>query len=114
MEEIKVGEYIRNYQGNIYKIINKRKKVDFSLYETDKNGIISNIVLTEETKKHSKNIIDLIEVGDYVNNCKVLEKIGKFVQVSTSDYGNSRFFEWQIKTILTHEQYEENCFKVVE
>lgn len=48
MEEIKVGEYVRTREGKIYK---------------------TNITMINDTGiKHSPNIIDLIEEGDYVRS----------------------------------------------
>ena len=66
--------------------------------------------------KHSKNIIDLIEVGDYVNGNKVLRinDYGDFKRVDFNldyDDGDAVYNE-DIKLILTHEMYEQNCYKV--
>lgn len=66
--------------------------------------------------KHSKNIIDLIEAGDYVNGNKVLE-VGDVVITQTSNIEDENFHlfeEKDIETILTHEMYEQNCYKVGE
>ena len=65
--EIEVNDYVRTKNGVI-------DKVD-ALY-----GMIENTVHLENQKwfdiknivKHSKQLIDLIEVGDYVNGSKVL------------------------------------------
>lgn len=70
--------------------------------------------------KSSKNIIDLIEEGDYVNEQKVL-CLKKNNDDCRDDIGTSyiegidiylRYDESDIKTILTHEQYEINCYKI--
>ena len=60
---------------------------------------------------HSKQLIDLIEVGDYIN--------GKYVQKIKSDRNGKYILaligiieEQDIKTILTKEQYLANCYKV--
>lgn len=58
MEEIKVGEYIRTDEGYISK-------------ETNKNFIrmlLAGKSSFGKLKKHSKNIIDLIEVRRYYRN----------------------------------------------
>lgn len=72
----------------------------------------------EDITKHSKNIIDLIEVGDYVNGILVTGKEstllyteikgidGSGYHIPISQYGEG------IKTILTKEQYEQNSYKV--
>lgn len=62
----------------------------------------------ENIAKHSKNIIDLIEVGDIVNNYLVND-VGKDY-VFCAEYEIE--FQEDIETILTHEQYNQNCFKV--
>ena len=115
---IEVGEYIRTRKG-ITKI--KKTSKECSLCE---NGLIVN----NETYKHSKNIIDLIELGDYVNGMRVIatENRGRYNEEKQKDEKvilTENYDEWtengvisneDIKTILTHEQYEQNCYKVVE
>lgn len=68
--------------------------------------------------KHSKQLIDLIEVGDIVNGYRVkavyLEGATKYIKLSNS-YENgqgTRTYEEDIKTILTKERYKANCYKV--
>ena len=65
--------------------------------------------------KASYNIIDLVEKGDYVNGLLVTricfdeEANKKYLNL----YGSvSEWEEEDIKTILTKEQYENNCYKV--
>lgn len=72
-----------------------------------------------DCKKASYNIIDLIEVGDYVNGEKVAYvwnfKNGNRVSLESAyDLGNLDYAldDNDIKEILTHEQYEANCYKV--
>lgn len=72
-EEIKIGTYIRTKEGYIFQIVGQSKRVDHTLYDTDNFGICSSTVLEEITKKQSKNILDLIEEGDYVNGRMVLQ-----------------------------------------
>ena len=87
--EIKVGEYVRTNDG-IFKVT---KDVTFK----------------ERIIKHSFNIIDLIEVGDFVNENEVIDKYlfdGEIpVLETTGDETNAKCMcEGDIKTILTHEQ----------
>lgn len=72
--------------------------------------------------KMSKNIIDLIEVGDYVNGHKVFDDM----RVDTDDYGNDfieigieidnmlnhYIREEDIKSIVTKEQFEKMEFRL--
>ena len=62
----------------------------------------------EKITKHSKNIIDLIEVGDYVNGEKVLSVDWESVGIKGFDFINPD----DIKTIITKEQIETMKYKV--
>ena len=68
---MEVEEYVRSKDGRILKIVEYCKKT--------------------EIKKHSKNIIDLIEVGDYVNGHLVVATLErnicypKFVMTENGD-----------------------------
>ena len=75
------------------------------------------IVNKENIVKHSKNIIDLIEVGDYVNGHKIIMDLKQSRKhyntidcfVTAKGY---TFEENEIETILTKEQYMKNCYKI--
>lgn len=98
MEDIKENEYVRTKEGFILK-----KNRNTIIYEDD-------------VKKHSLNLIDLVEVGDYVNG-----EIVKSIPLSKCVEGIKKGF-WRIaecenediKTIVTKEQYEANSYKVKE
>ena len=112
---IEVEEYIRTKTGQIDKVINNQYYM--SAYIECKNDVIwrNSIV------KHSKDITDLIEVGDYVNGREV-KHIAMFE--GFPDYPKLIFVDEthlipddtceneDIKTILTKEQYKQNCYKV--
>ena len=119
---IEVGEYVRTEDGIIAKIL-RFENEDYGdrgniVYGLDREAFdktegfeeTSEWILPDQIKKHSKNIIDLIEVGDYVN--------GELIEETEYDlYINSDFkqeYAKSIKTILTKEQYEANCYKVKE
>ena len=80
---------------------------------------ISNFEVGEITK-HSPNIIDLIEVGDYVNGYKVsfIDKDYKpFVQcdypVQAGTTNHYIFYEEAIYSIVTHEQFNSIKYEVI-
>lgn len=122
MKKIEVGEYVRTKEGylGILIAINKQDYnylvVDTSI-EVRKDGYPSTYLYLkkENIKKHSKQLIDLIEVGD------VLE-------IRTGLYNSFKYFVenednllllkeqvkefWDISIILTKEQFESNCYKV--
>ena len=69
--------------------------------------------------KHSKNIIELIEVNDYVNGNIVTDKYlfageKSVIETEGNDTNCKCLCEKDIKTILTHEQYMQNCYKIAE
>lgn len=113
---IEVNEYVRTDEGEIAKVTSVAKETlgetlgideyrDIGFCNTEPY-VYGNIV------KHSKQLIDLVEVGDYVN-VKLIHKIDKGSNYCYLYYGNCKtFVDYQIKTILTHEQFEANCYKV--
>lgn len=119
MKEIEVGEYVRlaRNQG-----INKIIEIDedgFLVLEEiiadefgDECYAISPKDIDKEILKHHKIISEIVEVGDFVNG-KRIHKIDKGNDYCYLFYGNCKnFVSYQIKEILTHEQYESNCYKV--
>ena len=111
--EIEVGDYVRlaRNQG-INKIIDKED--DRYILESEIADSYGNITwflyeceLEEEIVNHSKQPIDLIEEGDYVNGELITDKWD--TRVSSI---RSNFSEEDIKTILTKESYMANCYKV--
>lgn len=107
---IEVNDYVRTKDGVI-------DKVDaFALY-----GMIENTVHLENQKwfdiknitKHSKQLIYLIEAGDYVNGHLVEEvRISCFDSLIFVHEYEIELHENDIKTILTKEKYMANCYKV--
>ena len=127
IEKYKVGEYglenetegmyARTDNGIIGKILNSNSDemingpellVNNKIYCIERNSI----------KEIKENIIDLIEVGDYVNGYKIIainykenyiiiQNINKF-----GENGIKVLQEDEIETILTKEQYEQNCYNV--
>ena len=105
-DKIEVNEYVRTKNGVI-------DKVD-ALY-----GMIENTVHLENQKwfdiknivNHSKQPIDLIEVGDYVNGIRILDITGDYVLTAEYNCCKQRLNN-KIKTILTKEQMEANQYVV--
>nr|DAF60488.1 MAG TPA: hypothetical protein [Myoviridae sp. ctLq07] len=112
--EIEVGEYVRTNNKGIKRIdrIDNNKTVNKYLYFTgieDFEGKEYKIIKTTEIVKHSKQLIDLIEIGDYVNGEKIVE-ISAYKD--WIDIHSEVLFERDIQTILTKESYMANCYKV--
>ena len=110
--DIEVGDFVRTING----IIGKVEQVGNSLFWLE-DGSSYNL---DDTKiKYSKNIIDLIVVGDFVNGYRVLEicklQNDKYIFTTCkSDFKNicRVWGEEDIETILTYEQYLKNCYTV--
>ena len=106
---IKVNEYVRTKNGYIIRvdkntnIFNLGYKEQYIDMETTRYGF----TCEEEIVNHSKQLIDLIEEGDYVNGELITDKWD--TRVSSI---RSNFSEEDIKTILTKESYMANCYKV--
>lgn len=124
-DKIEVGEYVRTKNKGIKRIdrIDNNKTVNKYLYFTgieDFEGKEYGIIKTTDIVKHSKQLIDLIEIGDFVNGYKVINVInkepcpsGKCVDIDSSkDSSECTLWEEDIQTILTKEQYMANCYKV--
>lgn len=105
---------IENYDNGEYWI----RHSDIDIWKCSEDYIV----------KHSKNIIDLIEVGDLVNGYKVLAIADSIYENSKRIliYRDTREEKWiyiqeydgklhtqdDIVEILTHEQYQANCYTV--
>lgn len=112
MAEIEVGEYIRNKDGYIDKV---KKIIEPDEYMPEKYyccDIIMASSYKSDIVKHSKILSEVVEVGDFVNG-KLIQKIDKGPNYCYLYYKNCKtFVDYQIKTILTREQMEANCYKV--
>ena len=114
MNKLNVGDYVRyEYENIIY-----LGKIDFisevmcGLNETLEIEIDNCVesILKKDIIKSSPNIIDLIEVGDYVNGFYVIDK--PFNQRIHTEFDD--FFEEDIESVVTKEQFENISYKVGE
>ena len=114
--DIEVGDYVRTKSGEIGIFVEYRDDKFFCKIKI-KNTYYTPPIST--ITKHSKNIIDLIKVGDFVNGYRVLEMF-KFQNdkyaftTCKSDFKSicRILSEEDIETILTKEQYSQNCYTV--
>ncbi len=127
--ESKEGMYVRTplgiakYLGKYDNIgsLHEFDKLDEELWSGDIYGVVFDCDMKEIVLKASYNIIDLIEVGDYVNGFKVTS-----VQEVEEPYYPKRllfveepqdnvlkvFNNEDIKSIVTKEQFENMAYKV--
>ena len=112
--KLEVGMYVRTKKHGICKIEGFASTLTDDYIENEKDSLI----LKDEIIKSSRNIIDLIEEGDFVNRDPVwLETNGKlFVGDVEQGYYLDEFKKWDIKieTIVTKEQFESMVYKVEE
>ena len=112
---IEVGEYVRiDSDFRLIALgIGKVIKINQDTIYVKMNLDLPISLKIENVKKHSKNIIDLIELYDYVNGMVVFDIITydngeKAIKLSSGYLMNEK----EIKDILTHEQYTQNCYKI--
>lgn len=111
--KLEVGMYVRTNLGEMGKL------KEINSYNI-KIEIKKNVCFTfeeEDVVKASYNIIDILEVGDVVNSL-IITKISednetkkKYINL----YGS--LCEWEnedIKSVITHEQFEQMAYKVGE
>ena len=106
--KLEVGMYVRTRQG-IRKINN---------YAYENMGLIfidGFPYQTSNVLKSSFNIIDLIEVGDYVNGFKIQKVVvlpDNMDGDKTIGINGFSHHDYDIQEILTHEQYESMVYKI--
>ena len=108
---IEVNDYVRTKNGIIDKVINSNFYM--SIYVECEKGLY----LIENIVKHSKQLIDLIEVGDIVNGMEVLDihkprDLWEPIEIRVDGRYTNFILAEDIKTIITKESYMANCYKV--
>lgn len=140
--KLEVGMYVRTKHGLIFKIIGGNQdnwEIDipywylelieedwFELYRYNDNGCW----FTRHEWESSFNIIDLIEVGDYVNSEKVIriyekgecydgsyyDLITKTIETENENYETipheHLYTSYSIQSVLTHEQFDAMKYEV--
>lgn len=106
--KLEEGMFIRTDVGKIGKIT----KIENENYVLASVGLVCNwTLLTYHIRKFSHNIIDLIEAGDYVNGGLVSDITGEYLRIDGESH-NKYYFSKEIKSILTHEVFESEAYKV--
>lgn len=122
MEEIKVGEYVRINKNfriiciGIGKVVNKN--TDTISVEMSNNNLPISFNI-DSISKHSKNIIDLIEVGDYVNGyiCRYITDIDTGEEhLCNYDLNEMRWVPLEdidvLENVVTKEQIEAMSYRM--
>ena len=113
--DIKVGEYVRTRTQGIKRIdtINENRPVNRYGYEigSEWDGKLYSTIKTTDILKHSFNIIDLIEVGDFVNYERILDITGDYILTTERNCCKARL-RTEIETIVTKEQFDRERYIV--
>lgn len=115
--KLEVGKWCRTKKGTIFKIIggnvdmweididysylSKCENEDYNSYSYNKNNsLFENLVV-----KASYNIIDILEVGDYVNGVEVINIDDEWITTSDIQVPILKSIaNGMIKSVITHEQ----------
>lgn len=138
MKELKVGMYVRTHNGFISKIIEVKRepisgneiiliKGNYKGNKDEEYGYVrdyykkgTSFVYRGEIKEVSENIIDLIEVGDYVNGLRINSiteadknnDVRLVWHINTWGDDDISFSNEEIKSILTKEQFDSVRYEV--
>ena len=127
--KLEVGQFVRNKDGTIGKIIAidlaKPRQEKYPNHPSKKwwrDKILISCykgwITTQNIIKASYNIIDILEVGDYVNG-EIVTKASldniecNYIEIGYS-YNRKGLRNKDIKSIVTHEQMEQMAYKVEE
>lgn len=124
MNKLEVGMYVKTKDGIIDKVI-----IDYNGHCANPNckykhiSCAKNYYDEDDIKKASFNIIDLIEVGDYVNGKKIVDvgclingprKGTKAIDYYITPSAVSYLENEDIKSVITHEQIEQMEYRIRE
>ena len=108
--KLEVGQFARLKSGYIVKVLN----VKDDWIETDTKFITR--TFPKDFVKASYNIIDILEVGDYVNGREVVDifydandDVMDVCVLGSIVYDNN-----EVKSVITHEQMEQMAYKIGE
>ena len=107
--KLKENMYVRTKDGIIDKILELNKSYVKGVSQKDELYAydIDNIV------KASYNIIDILEVGDYVNGAEVINIDDEWITMSDMQVPILKSIaNGMIKSVVTHEQMEQMAYKV--
>jgi hypothetical protein len=109
--KLNVGDYIRTDDGLIGKVVSEQYEYKDSIgcdIDFGNNDVFNEYEMCQRIIKSSPNIIDLIEVGDYVNGKEVTSK-DQFLGFGNHDWYMTND---EIKSIVTKEQFSQMEYKI--
>ena len=113
-DKLEPNMYVITKKGTFDRFMTSKKIESLTWYTFEDRGSITNPENYIINASH--NIIDLIEVGDYVNGYYVEDVLKTFVNVAVgSNYFQSpTIYENEIKSIVTKEQFENMEYRIGE
>lgn len=126
MIELEVGEYVRSSTGYIAKLVRKGEYIySFDQVVTRRYGEEWDFIYPDELEdivKHSFNLADIIEPGDYVNgrlvvgvnNSIELPAVYLYEDKGTGieTYEPATLYLYNVESIVTHEHFKEAEYRV--
>lgn len=108
--KLEVGQFVRTKDGKIFDcyVSEQMGKPIYYPKRSKTNGYID----WNEVYKKSENIIDILEVRDYVNGCKVIKNTLKDGGNIVIVQGGNCFTNEDIKTVVTKEAFESMEYKL--
>lgn len=122
LEDLKVGQYVRfkdkrgnTYIRNIKEVCNEQPHKSWGAIIIDKNANNVPYVSLKNIIKASFDITDILEVGDYVNGSPIFsfktDEKDRIWIYTDSNY-KCGYLENEIKSIVTHEQFENIKYEI--
>ncbi len=120
-DKIKIGEYVK-YTGGYIDIVCEIVPEDYDetgYSEEHIKGKRNLFITYDRIQKHGKNILDLIEVGDYVNGLEVLDiyfprDLWDTIEIRVNDKYVNFIIPDEINSIVTKEQFKNMEYKIEE
>ena len=118
--KLKVGQFARLKSGYICKIININDFREPNMKYGVEANYLKDVMFIgdDDVVKASYSIIDILEIGDYVNGypiCEIVEyEIDTRAIVINDDNKSIIWKNQDIKSVITHEQMEQMAYKVGE
>lgn len=110
---MEVNDYVRTEWGDIEKIIKiDNENIIVNIEEDEEGRTYCKMCYKNEIKKSSPNIIDILEVGDYVNGGQVREIEKDYIRISGGSYIWQFLKKEEIKSIATKEQFKNIEYEV--
>lgn len=112
-DKLEPNMYVRTKRGTFDRFMTSKKIESLTWYTFEDRGSITNP--ENYIINASNNIIDLIEVGDYVNGFEVINIDDEWITMSDTQVPILKSIaNGMIKSVITHEQIEQMEYRIGE